>query len=142
MKIVGLDLGNASLGIAISDETNFLARPIENFRFSSFNFQEAIKKVQKLVNDEQAGKIVLGLPKNMDGSIGEQGKITMEFAEKLKELLDIEIILWDERLTSKFAHSMMKAQNLKKKKRKNSIDAMAATIILQSYLDNRKGGAL
>lgn len=138
MKIMGLDLGNRTLGIALSDALGFLARPVETFRFTDKDFVAAKKYVIQLVQNEAVTEIVLGYPKNMDGSIGEQGQISEQFKLMLEEELSIPIHLWDERLTSKMASSMMKEQQLQRKKRKQTIDTMAATIILQGYLDRRK----
>lgn len=138
MKTIGLDLGNKTLGIAISDDLGFLSRPFETFRFADQDFEAAKQRVLDVVQQEQIGTIVLGLPKHMDGSIGEQGTISQTFKASLEDTLDIPILLWDERLTSKMASSMMKEQNLRRKQRKQTIDAMAAVIILQSYLDKQQ----
>lgn len=138
MKVLGLDLGNRTIGIAVSDELGFLARPVETYRFDDQNFASAKEYIVHFVQEHQITEIVLGYPKNMDGSVGEQGHVSERFKELLEEALDVSIILWDERLTSKMASSMMKEQKLQRKKRKQTIDTMAATIILQGYLDRRK----
>jgi putative Holliday junction resolvase len=136
MKKLGLDLGNKTLGISISDELNFLARGLETFRFEDQQFNNALNYTLELVNKYNIDVIVLGFPKNMDGTIGEQGKISQRFKSDLESKSDIKIVLWDERLTSKMASNMMINQNLKRKKRKKDIDKMAAVIILQGYLDS------
>lgn len=137
MKAVGLDLGNKTLGIAISDELGFLARGVETYRFEEKEFDKALSYITTFCTKNNVGTIVLGYPKNMDGSIGEQGEIVLEFKKNLEKTLQLPIILWDERLTSKMASNMMISQNLKRKKRKRDIDKMAATIILQGYLDKK-----
>ena len=137
MKVLGLDLGNRTLGIALSDELGFLARPVETFRFDEQAFDLAKDKVLSLIQTEHIGAIVLGHPKNMDGSVGEQGRICEAFKAMLETETSVPIHLWDERLTSKMASSMMKDQNLNRTKRKASIDAMAAVVILQGYLDRQ-----
>ena len=137
MKVLGLDLGNRTLGIAMSDELGFLARPVETFRFPEKEFELAKSHIVQLVQTERIGTIVLGYPKNMDGTVGEQGTISETFQQMLQTSLNIPILLWDERLSSKMASSMMKDQNLKRTKRKASIDAMAAVVILQGYLDRQ-----
>lgn len=136
MKKLGLDLGNRTLGIAISDELGFLARGLETLRFEEKEFIKPLNYTISLIKKYNIDVVVLGHPKNMDGSRGEQAQICEAFKQDLESNIDIKIVLWDERLTSKMATSMMVAQNLKKKNRKRDIDKMAATIILQGYLDS------
>lgn len=138
MKKLGLDLGDRSLGIAISDDLNWLARPIETYKFEDKDFVSALNYTLDLINKHKIDTIVLGLPKNMDGTEGVQADTCRNFKKDIEEKSSIKVILWDERLTSKMASSMMIDQNLKRKKRKQSIDAMAAVIILQGYLDSQK----
>lgn len=136
MKKLGLDLGNRTLGIAVSDELNFLARGLETFRFTERDFDSALQYTLDLIVKYNIDVVVLGHPKNMDGTTGEQAKISEDFKEKLEQQSNVKVVLWDERLTSKMANNMMISQNLKSKKRKKDIDKMAATIILQGYLDS------
>lgn len=136
MKKLGLDLGNKTLGIAVSDELNFLARGVETYRFEEGDFKSALDYTITLINKYNIDVVVLGHPKNMDGSTGEQAMISEAFKKDLETNTKVQVILWDERLTSKMANNMMISQNLKKKKRKSDIDKMAATIILQGYLDS------
>ncbi len=137
MRKLGLDLGNRTLGIALSDELGFLASGLETFRFTEKNFKSALDYTLKVIVQYNVDVVVLGLPKNMDGSIGEQAILTKEFKLDLEKESNIKVILWDERLTSRMASNMMKSQNLKRKKRKHDIDKMAAIIILQGYLDSQ-----
>lgn len=137
MKKLGLDLGNKSLGIAISDQLVFLARGLETYNFEDKDFESALVYIEKIIGENNVDVVVLGLPKNMDGTLGEQANYAIEFGENLKEMCDINIVMWDERLTSKMASNMMISQNLKRKKRKKDIDKMAAVIILQGYLDSK-----
>lgn len=137
MKKLGLDLGNRTIGIAVSDELNFLARGLETYRFTEKDFKSALDYTLTIIKKYNVDEVVLGLPKNMDGSIGEQALIAKSFKTDIESNSDVKVILWDERLTSKMASNMMISQNLKRKKRKNSIDAMAAVIILQGYLDSK-----
>ena len=136
MKKLGLDLGNRTLGIAISDDLNFLARGLETYRFEEKDFDSALQYTKELIIKYNIDVVVLGHPKNMDGSTGEQAQISEEFKRNLEEQSKVKVVLWDERLTSKMANSMMISQNIKSKKRKKDIDKMAATIILQGYLDS------
>lgn len=135
MKVLGLDLGNRTLGVAISDPEGFLARPLETYSFEDKAFDQALDYTVQLVKERGIDQVVLGYPKNMDGSLGEQAKLTLDFKEKLEERLKQEVILFDERLSSKMASNMMISQKLSRKKRKSNIDNMAATVILQGYLD-------
>jgi len=136
LKKLGLDLGNKTLGIAVSDELNFLARGVETYRFNEGDFKSALDYTITLINQYNVDVVVLGHPKNMDGSSGEQAQISEQFKKDLETAVAVQVILWDERLTSKMANTMMISQNLKKKQRKSDIDKMAATIILQGYLDS------
>lgn len=136
MRKLGLDLGNKTLGIALSDELGFLASGLETFRFEDKDFKSALDYTLKVSLQYNIDVIVLGLPKNMDGSLGEQANLTKEFKIDLEKESKIKVVLWDERLTSRMASNMMKSQNLKRKKRKQDIDKMAAIIILQGYLDS------
>ena len=138
MKKLGLDLGDRSLGIAVSDDLNWLARPIETYKFADKDFNSALTYTIDLINKHKIDTIVLGLPKNMDGTEGVQALTCRDFKASIEEKSTVQVVLWDERLTSKMASSMMIDQNLKRKKRKKSIDAMAAVIILQGYLDSLK----
>lgn len=136
MKKLGLDLGNRTLGIAVSDEMNFLSRGLETFRFEEQDFKSALEYTKSLITKYTIDVVVLGHPKNMDGTRGIQAQICEQFKEDLEAESDVKIILWDERLTSKMASNMMISQNLKRKNRKKDIDKMAAVIILQGYLDS------
>ncbi len=137
MKKLGLDLGNKTLGIAISDELGFLARGLETYRFEDKDFKKPLDYLLQLISNNKIDTVVLGLPKNMDGSLGEQAKITLDFKEQIIKTSKVGVVMWDERLTSKMASNMMVSQNLKRKNRKKNIDKMAAVIILQGYLDSQ-----
>jgi putative Holliday junction resolvase len=138
MKIVGLDLGSKTLGIAISDPSKIIATKLSTITFANNDFEYAINELFAILKDVEIEKFVLGLPKNMDGSIGFQAQSSISFKARLEEKFKKDVVLWDERLTSKMAESMMISADLSRKKRKTKIDFVAATIILQSYLDSRK----
>jgi putative Holliday junction resolvase len=138
MKILGLDLGTKTLGVASSDATKTVASKIQTITFHSEQYHDAIKKLKSLIDFALYEKIVLGLPKNMDGSLGIQAEKTIKFKELLEKHFAIEVVLWDERLTSKMANAIMISADMSRKKRKKKVDYIAATIILQSYLDSRK----
>jgi len=137
MKTLGLDLGTRTLGIALSDALGMMAHGIETFRFEENHYKKAIQHVQELVKKQNVSTIVLGLPKNMNGSIGERGRVTQNFADALKEATQLPVILWDERLTTMQVERVLIAADVSRNKRKKVVDKMAATIILQSYLDSK-----
>ncbi len=140
MKKLGLDLGDASLGIAISDRESTFARGFENLKFKNQDVTVALERVLELLKDEPIDTIVLGYPKNMDGSIGPQAKASERFKKKLEKKTDVPVVLYDERLTSRMAQSMMVDKGLKQKKRRKTIDQHAAVIILQDYLNATSKG--
>ena len=138
MIIMSVDLGKARTGIAVCDKTEFLASPY------TVIFEKSPKvlpnKVAQAAEDVKAELIVVGLPKNMDGSEGESAQNARAFAETLRELTGIETVMQDERGTTVTAHNFLNTTNTRGKKRKNVVDEVAATIILQDYLDSRKNG--
>jgi len=141
MKTLGLDLGSRSLGIAISDALGLMAHGVETFRFKENHYKTAIAYVQELVKKQMVSTIVLGLPKNMNGTIGERGQVTQDFAQKLKEATGLPVILWDERLTTMQVERVLIAADVSRNKRKAIVDKMAATVILQSFLDSNSGAS-
>ncbi|MFV0254908.1 MAG: Holliday junction resolvase RuvX [Erysipelotrichaceae bacterium] len=135
MRILGLDLGSKTVGVAMSDATGNFAVGVETIFFNSDDYDEALEKVEKLCLNLKAEKVVVGLPKHMNGDIGERGEISQEFAKYLAEDLKIEVILWDERLTTVSANKILISADISRKKRKKVVDKVAATFILQAYLD-------
>lgn len=139
MIIMSVDLGKARTGIAVCDKTEFLASPYTViFEKSPVKLPE---KVATAVKDTKAELVVVGLPKNMDGSEGESAQNARAFAEKITELTGVETVMQDERGTTITAHSFLNTTNTRGKKRKNVVDEVAATIILQDYLDKRHRGS-
>ena len=138
MIIMSVDLGKARTGIAVCDKTEFLASPYKVIFEKSP--QKLPQKVAEAAKETKAELIVVGLPKNMDGSEGESAQNAREFAKKLKEITQIETVLQDERGTTITAHNLLNDTNTRGKKRKNVVDEVAATIILQDYLDKRHNG--
>lgn len=139
MKKLGLDLGTRTVGIAISDALGMMAHGVETFRFEEGHYKKAIQHVQTLVNTHKITEIVLGLPKNMNGSIGERGLETQAFGAKLEAATNVKVTYWDERLTTMQVERVLIQADVSRNKRKKVVDKMAATIILQSYLDAKKG---
>lgn len=138
MKVIGLDLGSRTIGVAISDFLGIIASPIGTLKISENNLDEALDVVSNLVKEHGVKTIVLGLPKNMNGSIGFQAEYCLKFKDMLVEKLALEVVMIDERLTSKMAEQVMLTADMSRKKRKTNVDKLAATIILQSYLDAKK----
>ena len=141
MKYLGLDLGSRTLGVSQSDATGTIASSYTVIRHHE-EYERLILEVKKIVADLKAEAIVLGFPKNMNNTIGPKGELSLNFKEKLEQELDIPIYLQDERLTTKTATDTLIMGNVSRKKRKKVVDSIAATIILQSYLDRegRKNG--
>lgn len=133
---MGLDVGTKTIGVAISDEMGWTAQGIETITVQSEEDEKGITRLKELITQYEIDKIVVGLPKNMNGTIGERGEACQAFAETLKRLLDLPVILWDERLSTMAAERLLISADMSRKKRKKVIDKMAAGLILQSYLDS------
>ena len=136
MRYLGLDLGSRTLGVAVSDKTGLIATTYKTIRHNE-EYDKLIDEVVSLVNELEINEIVLGFPKNMNNTVGEKGELSIEFKNKLEEKLDIPIHLQDERLTTKTATDTLIQGNVSRKDRKKVIDSVAASIILQTYLDRR-----
>ncbi|MER2148354.1 MAG: Holliday junction resolvase RuvX [Ruminococcus sp.] len=136
MIIMSVDLGKARTGLALCDKTEFLASPYKVIFEKSP--QKLLQKVADAANEAKAALIVVGLPKNMDGSEGESAQNARDFAAQLAGLTGVETVMQDERGTTITAHSFLNDTNTRGKKRKNVVDEVAATIILQNFLDARK----
>ena len=131
-KIMGIDYGDARTGVAISDLLCSIVG--STFVVPSRNTDKAIADIVKLCKDNMVGRIVVGLPRNMDGTEGVRAALCREFAEKVKEATGLPVTMWDERRTTVEAHNILSAHNYHGKKRKNTVDAVAASLILEGYL--------
>ncbi|MDS1030028.1 Holliday junction resolvase RuvX [Bacillota bacterium LX-D] len=136
MRILGLDVGDKKIGVALSDPLGLTAQGIDTVKCTG-EIKKDIEYILKIINLNEVEQIVVGLPKNMNGSIGPQAKKVIDFAEALGEKSNLPIIFWDERLTTVAAEKTLLAADVSRKKRKLVIDKIAATVILQSYLDNK-----
>ncbi len=136
-RILGLDLGSKTCGVAISDPLGIIARAITTIRFEDDDYETCLEEVLKLCKENKVKDVVLGLPKHMNGDIGIRGQISQDFATMLEEN-GIHVTLWDERLTTVSAERLMISGDVSRKKRKKVIDQMAAVQILQNYLDRQK----
>ena len=137
MRILGLDWGESRIGVAVSDLLGLTAQPV-----CVISEKDTVLQIEKIIaqaSQLSAEKIVIGMPKNMNGSIGERGEKTQEFVALLSEKTDLPIIYWDERLTSVAAHRALAEGQVSGKKRKGIVDKIAAVFILQGYLDSIGG---
>lgn len=138
MRILSMDVGDRRIGMAISDALGWTAQGIDTLerRNNLYDFN----KIKEVIEKHNPDRIVVGLPKNMNGTLGPQSEKVKEFADKLNASFGLEIIYWDERLTTVSAHKMMIEADVRRDKRKQKVDQIAAVLILQSYLDliNRK----
>ena len=136
MKIMSIDLGLARTGIAISDLSKTFAHPFCVIKERKTDI--LVEKIKDIVLKENVEEVVIGLPKNMDGSLGESAQRAMSFSKDLGEQIDVNIVMQDERNTTVLAHNYLNITDVRGKKRKEIIDSVAATIILQDYLDFRR----
>lgn len=134
MRYLGLDLGTKTLGVAITDKTRTIARVLKVIHFKSEDYDTALKEVIKIVEEYDIKKIALGLPKNMNNSYGFASERSLKFKEKLEELIDIPIILIDERLSTIEAENILLSADISREKRKKVIDGIAAEIILETLI--------
>lgn len=137
MKYLGLDLGSRTLGIATSDATGLIASTYKTIRHNE-EYDRLLEEVKQLIEELKIDEVVLGFPKNMNNTIGPKGELSLEFKEKLEKLVTIPIHLQDERLTTKSATDMLIMGNVSRKDRKKVVDSVAATIILQTFLDRKR----
>ena len=138
MRYLGLDLGSKSLGISSSDKSNTIASIYKTIFFKENDYDSLILELINIVKVEEISVIVLGLPKNMNNTIGTRAEITLEFKKKLEDSIGIKVELMDERLTSVISNDVLISANVSRKKRKKKVDGMAALLILQSYIDRKK----
>ncbi len=138
MRYLGLDLGTKTLGVAISDLTHTIASTVTTLHFADSDYDEAISLLKPIIEENNIEKVVLGLPKNMNGTIGPRAETTLSFKDKLEDIFNINVVMQDERLSTKEAESYMLQADISRKKRKKKIDSLAATIILQTYLDKER----
>ncbi|NLL07311.1 MAG: Holliday junction resolvase RuvX [Clostridiaceae bacterium] len=135
MRIIGIDYGDSRIGIAVSDPLGWTAQAIETINWKN-NIEEPIERISEIINSYQAKKVIVGFPKNMNGTIGPRGEKTNEFIELLNNRVEgIEIIKWDERLSTVAANRAMNVIGVKKSKKRQVVDQIAAVYILQGYLD-------
>jgi len=137
LRYLGLDLGTKTLGLALSDPLGMIASSYKILRHDE-DYDSLIPMLKEIIDDNHVEVLVLGFPKNMNNSVGERGEIALAFKEKLEVAFSLPVHMQDERLTTRQAESLLISNDTSRKKRKKVIDSLAATIILQSYLDRRE----
>jgi putative Holliday junction resolvase len=136
MRIMGLDYGSVTVGVAISDELLLTAQGIEVIRRNQENkLRQTLARIEALIAEYNVEKIVLGYPKHLNNTVGERAVKSEEFAEKLRKRTNLEVVLWDERLTTVAAHQVLSQSGINDKKKAMVVDKLAAVLILQGYLD-------
>ena len=138
MRYLGIDLGRKTIGLAMSDQTCTIASPFKTIFFDNEDYLSTIDEIKQITKEYEIQKIILGLPKNMNNTLGERAQITMQYKKMLEDNLNISVILFDERLTSVISNSILIEADMSRKKRKKKVDSIAAQIILQDYLNKEK----
>lgn len=139
MRIMGLDLGTKTVGVAISDALQLTAQGIEIIRRKDENkLRQTLARIESLIIEYEVEEIVLGLPKHMNNDLGDRAQFSLEFKEKLERRTGLPVALWDERLTTVSADKLMMEAGVRRENRKEYVDKIAATIILQGYLDYKR----
>ena len=142
MRVMGLDYGTKTMGVAISDELMMIVTGLEIIRRDSEKkIRKTLIRIDELIAEYNIGKIVLGLPKNMNNTLGERAEKSLELKETLERRTGLEVIMWDERLSTVSAHKAMMEAGIRREDRGNYVDSIAAAIILQGYLDSVAGSA-
>ena len=137
MRIMGLDYGSKTVGVAVSDPLGLTAQSVETiWRKQENKLRQTLARIEELAAEYQAEKIVLGLPKNMNNTIGERAEKTLEFREMLERRTGLPVVMWDERLTTVEAERTLMEASVRRENRKQYLDQLAAVFILQGYLDS------
>ncbi|MDX8364111.1 Holliday junction resolvase RuvX [Cytobacillus sp. IB215665] len=137
MRILGLDVGTKTIGVAVSDEMGWTAQGIETIKIDEERNEFRLDRLKELIQQYEVQKIVVGFPKNMNGTVGPRGEACIAFAKLIEETFQLETQLWDERLSTMAAERVLLSADVSRKKRKKVIDKMAAVMILQGYLDSK-----
>ncbi len=139
MRFLGLDLGTKTLGVSISDKTNTIATPLQTIHFQVEDYKQAILELKKIVVEKQITALVLGLPKNMNNSLGDAAKRSLKFQKLLQEEINLPIYFVDERLTTVEAEKILITTDKTRKQRKKVIDNVASSLILETFLKKERG---
>ena len=135
-RLLGLDYGSRTVGVAVSDPLGISAQPVETiFRKKENHLRQTLARIEELIDEYHVTKIIVGNPLHLDGGTGERARLSAEFAEKLKERLGLPVVMWDERESTAFAERSLISQQVRREDRKKYVDQIAAVFILQGYLD-------
>lgn len=141
MRILGLDYGSKTVGVAVSDPLGLIAQGVETiWRKDENKLRQTLARIEQLIAEYQVERIVLGYPKNMNNTIGERALKSLEFKEKLERRTGLPVVMWDERLTTMEAERALIETGVRREKRKQHLDEMAAVLILQGYMDSLENG--
>ena len=138
MRYLGLDLGTKTLGISLSDKSGIIASSYKTIHFNEEDYNSVLDELKGIIDEFEIKTVVLGLPKNMNNTLGERAEITTKYKRILEENTNIPVIFFDERLTSVISNSILIEADISRKKRKKKVDSIAAQIILQDYLNKEK----
>ena len=137
MRLMGLDYGSKTVGVAVSDPLGLTAQGVETvWRKQEYKLRQTMARIEELISEYQVERIVLGYPKNMNNTIGERAQKSLEFKEMLERRTGLEVIMWDERLTTVEANRTLMEASVRRENRKQYLDQLAAVFILQGYLDS------
>lgn len=137
MRIMGLDYGSKTVGVAVSDPLGITAQGVETIWRKSENKQrQTLARIEELIREYQVEKLVLGFPKNMNNTIGDRAAVSLEFQQTLKRRTGLDVVMWDERLTTVAAERVLMEGGVRREHRKERVDELAAVLILQNYLDS------
>ena len=138
MRYLGIDLGSKTVGLAMSDTTLTIASTYKTIFFKDEDYRSTISEIKDIIKEYNITKIILGLPKNMNNTLGERAEITIKYKELLEQSTGLPVVMFDERLTSVISNSILIEADMSRKKRKKKVDSIAAQIILQDYLNKEK----
>ena len=141
MRILGLDYGSKTVGVAVSDPLGLTAQRVETiWRKQENKLRRTLARIEELVKEYQAERIVIGLPRNMNNTMGERAEKSLEFGEMVEKRTGLPVIMWDERLTTREAERALMEAGVRRENRKEYLDSVAAVLILQGYLDSLSNG--
>src|SRR5690625_3094849 len=140
MKIIGLDIGTKTIGVAVSDSLGWTAQGLTTIYWNESNIHSADDQLRQIIEEQEIGEAVIGLPKHMNGTIGERGRASEIYAKHIEKTHNIPTVLWDERLSTMAAERTLLEADVSRQKRKKVIDKLAAVMILQGYLDQSSKG--
>ncbi|HEY2422059.1 MAG TPA: Holliday junction resolvase RuvX [Neobacillus sp.] len=137
MRILGLDVGSKTVGVAISDELGWTAQGLKTLKINEEKQEFGFAEIGQLINEYGVSQVIIGFPKNMNGTVGPRGVASQQYANEVEKLFAVPTVLWDERLTTIAAERVLLEADVSRKKRKKVIDKIAAVMILQGYLNSK-----